>query len=372
MNKMIACLAVQAVLAGAAFAQQPPMQTAPAPGTTPGSGPTSPAAPQLGGVELKAALCQIDGILSPMDGVPVPAAEASLCQPFFSIENVSTYIAASKGSDLDFAALGNALVLYYEMRALAFGGAQQCGPLANLQAAAEKTSKYSMTVKSDWESNCRTHYSEIRFVQALVTRDPKAAELCQAWDASDPNRENGKDGKGGESGELCRRAAAASDLKAFGDSVCNGKPAGVRKCVDFFHAISGDSSACHGLSSEAVSHRDLCPGYVSFAKAGPAKNPALCGGNIVCLAMTGSAVRSTVDAQIGVAAALGPVLLPDAQARLKKVAASVDPNNEAVAKELESRAERIAALRLKNQPSSRKSAPIHPVKKGASNAQEER
>ncbi len=387
MRKMIACLAVQAVLAGASFAQQPPTgpQSAPnpapqpappspsAPGAAPQSAPpTAPTsalasqAPGLNGLELKAALCKIDVILSPMDGVPVPAAEATLCQPFFSIENVPTYISAG-GKVLEFGALSNSLRAYYEFRSLAFGGPQQCAPLASLQAQAEKAVGASMTTRSNWESNCRTHVNEIRFVQALVMHDPKAAALCQAWDASDPDKDGGS--RASESAELCAKAAAASDLKAFGESVCNGDPKGKRKCTDFFASIAGDPSGCRGGSAEAVSHRVLCRGYVAFAKAGPAKNPELCGDNLVCVAMTGGAVRATVDAQTAVAADLGRVLLPEVQSRLKALVAAVNPLDAAAAKEIDARAERIARLRLKVDPQSRKGGA--PSKKGASNAQEE-
>ena len=369
MKTMIACLAVQAVLTGSSFAQQPPIPPAQSAQTAPPPTPTAPAVPgqpAIGGLELKAALCQIDGILSPMDGEPVPATESSLCQPFFSIENVPMYITIGGGA-LDTANLGNALVAYYEFRALAFGGPQQCAPLLNLQAAVEKAAKTAMTVNSNWVSNCSTHYSEIRVVQALVTHDPKAAELCQSWVASDPNPDEGRHRSA--SGELCRRAASASDLNAFGESVCNGNPAKKGKCLAFFGAISGDATACRRLASEAFSHRALCRGYVAFAKAGPTKNPALCGDNDVCLAMTGSAVRAAVDAQRAVAASLGSVLLPLAQTKLKALVAGVNPTNEAAAKELDARAERIAHLRMKYDPKSRK--PVT-VKKGAGNAQEDK
>lgn len=320
----------------------------------------------MSGLELKAALCRIDGILSPMDGVPVPSDEASLCQPFFSIENVPTYISAG-AKVMDFGPLSNSLRAYYEFRAIAFGGPQQCGPLASLQAQSEKSTGASMTTRSNWESNCRTHVNEIRFVQALVMHDPKAAALCQAWDASDPDKDGGS--RASESAELCAKAAAASDLKAFGESVCNGDPKGKRKCEDFFASIAGDPSGCRGGSAEAVSHRVLCRGYVAFAKAGPAKNPELCGDNLVCLAMAGGAVRATVAAQTAVAADLAPVLLPEVQAKLKALVAAVDPLNAAAAKEIDSREERIARLRLKVDPRSRKADA--PTKKGAGNAQEE-
>jgi hypothetical protein len=371
MKTMIACLAIQAVLVGRAFAQQPPSppaQSAQPAQPVPPSAPAAPAVPGqsvIGGLELKAALCQIDGILAPMDGQSVPAAESSLCQPSFSIENVPMYITTGGGA-MDYGHLGNALVAYYEFRALAFGGTQQCAPLVNLQATTEKVSKMSLTVKSNWESNCRTHTNEMRFVQAVVTHDPKAVEACQTMVSSDPDPESERRG---EAGEMCHRAASASDIKAFGETVCNGNPAKKGKCLAFFGAISGDASACRALTSEALSHRDLCRGYVAFAKAGPAKNPALCGDNDVCLAMTGSAVRAVVNAQGAVAASLGTVLLPLAQAKLKALVAGVDPANAAAAKELDARAERIARLRLKYDPTSRKSAT---VKKGAGNAQEDK
>lgn len=352
---MIACLAVLALLAGDAAAQPGPP---PAPNAAP-----VPAQNYIGGLELKAALCQIDVILAPMDGEPVPAAEASLCQPSFSIENASTYIAAG-GKVLDFGSLDNALVAYYEFRSMAFGGAQQCAALSGLQSVAEKAAGRSLTSGSDWESNCRTHYNEMKFVQALVTRDPKAAALCEAWASSDPNPEGERHKS---AAETCQRAAAASDLRAFGESACEGKS----KCVNFFRAVAGDASACTPLAGEAVSHRALCRGYVAFAKAGPAKNPALCADNDVCLALSGSAVRATVDAQDEVAANLGPVLLPDAQKKLKVLVGAVDPANEAAAKELDSRAERIARLRMKYRPTENGTSHKHgPAKKGASNAQE--
>ena len=352
MKPMIACLVVQVVLAGSSFAQQPPTSPAAPPSpTAPGiSRPTA-----ISGLELKAALCQIDGILSPMDGVPVPPAESALCQPFFSIDNVPTYI-ADGGNVLDFVALSKALVAYYEFRALAFGGAQQCAPLVNIQAAAEKSVKRKLTFKSNWELNCTDYYNDIRFVQALVMRDPNAAALCVRASS------NGK--RGNDVSELCRRAAAASDFRAFGKSACKGD----MQCVRFFRSVSGDESACRS-ADEAASGIVLCPGFVAFAKAGPAKNPSLCGGNDVCLAMTGSAVRAAVDAQAAIAGNLGPVLLPVAQGKLKTLSAEVDPLNEAVAKELDLRAERVAALRLKYDPSSRKAVS---GKKGAGNAQEDK
>src|SRR3569832_142459 len=181
MKTTIACLAVQAVLAGAAFAQQPPNapppaapQTqqgsapAPAPGAgnapapAPGPGAPSNAAP-MSALELKAALCQIDGILAPMDGVPMPAGEAALCQPAFSIESVPTYIAAG-GKVLDFGSLDNALVAYYEFRAMAFGGPQQCAPLADLQAVSEKAAGHTLTSGSDWEAGCGARCGESKGV----------------------------------------------------------------------------------------------------------------------------------------------------------------------------------------------------------------
>jgi len=357
MKTMIACLAVQAALVGSAFAQPgmppapPPNPSAPAPGNS--SAPTAAGQPAIGGLELKAALCQIDGILSPMDGVPVPASEASLCPPIFSIENVPTYLAAG-GKDLNYGDLGNALTTYYEFRALAFG-AQQCSSLSNLQAIAEKSAKMPLTPGSkNWEFNCRTESSDIRLAQALITHDPKTAALCQERDSSDPNL----DRKHEDTGDLCRRAAAASDLKAFGESACKGK----RECADFFRAITGDGSVC-----AASPQPRLCRGYVAFAKAGPAKNAAACGDNGVCLAMMGSAVRAAVDAERAVAGNLGAVLLPIAQTKLKALSARVDPTNEALAKELDSRAERIAALRLKYDPTTRRAERVH---KGAGNARD--
>lgn len=366
MKMLIACLAVQAALAGNSFAQPGPPPAVPpsnpaaqAPGNPPA--PAGPGQPAIGGLELKAALCQIDGILSPMDGVPVPASEVSLCPPSFSIENVPAYIAA-EGKTLNYAALGNALIKYYALRAMAFGP-QQCAPLSNLQAVSEKSAKTTLTSGTkNWEFHCRTDYDDIRFARALIMHDPKAAALCAERDS--PNASPSR--KQHESPELCRQAAAASDLKAFGESACKGN----RDCADYIRAITGDGSVC-GRSgtggSEVRTDPALCRGYVAFARAGPAKNAELCGDNGFCLAMAGSAVRAAVDAQREVAVDLGPALLPGAQAKLKALSAVVDPLNEAAAKELDSRAERIAALRLKYDPTTRK-APS--VRKGAGNARE--
>lgn len=371
MKTMIAYLAVQALLVGSAFAQPGPPPSvppsnpnpqAPAPGNP--SAPSAPARPAIGGLELRAALCQIDGILSPMDGVPVPAGEASLCPPPFSIENVPAYIAAGDRL-LKYAELGRALVAYYEFRALAFGP-DQCAPLSSLQAVAEKTAKMPLTGGGKgWEFNCRTEYRDIRLAQALIMHDPQAASLCPEQDSPDSNPNKKHD----EASALCRRAAAASDLKAFGQSACRGGSEGMKNCADFFRALSGDGSVCRsseGVASGIGGQPRLCRGYVAFAKAGPAKNAALCGDDDVCLAMTGAAVRAAVNAQREVAVNLGPALLPIAEAKLKALASQVDPMNEAQARELDDRAQRIASLRLKSDPTSRKRAPRR--KRGASDA----
>lgn len=369
MKTLIACLALQAVLAGSSFAQPgPPPSVPPSNPSSQAPAPGNPSAqpalaqPAIGGLELKAALCQIDGILSPMDGVPVPANEASLCPPSFSIEKVPEYIAAG-GKKLNYADLGNALIEYYMFRAMAFG-AQQCASLSSLQAVAENAAKMPLSSGGkNWEFRCRTDFDDIRFAQALIMHDPKAAALCSEQDSST----QGSAQKHHESAELCRRAAAASDLKAFGESACVGN---MRECADFFRAVSGDRSACRAAGAGASgfgAQPALCRGFVAFAKAGPAKNAELCGDNSVCLAMAGSAVRAAVNAQREVVANLGPALLPVAQAKLKGLVAGVDPTNEAVSKELDSRAERIAALRLKYEPVIRK-APAG--RKGAGNAPE--
>ena len=112
-----------------------------------------------------------------------------------------------------------------------------------------------------------------------------------------------------------------------------------------------------------------CVGIAAFAKAGPAKNPALCDDNGICLSMTGSGLKAAVDAQFKVETDLIPVLLPEAEANLKTLAAGIDPMNEATAKELDERAERIARLRLKYDPGSRKAAS---GKNGAVNVREKK
>ena len=350
MKKVIDSLAVLFVLAGVSLAQQPAR-------TPPAAPPVAVPSP----VEAKLALCEVDQILSPMDGIELPASEASLCQPSFSMENLPKYIAAG-GEILDFAALGNDLVMFYEFRALALNNPDQCAALTPLLAVAEKATKKTLTANSNWERNCRSHVNEIRFVRALVTHDPQAVPLCQAWNAGDQGGQHRKDS---EASDLCPKFVNASDLNALARQACNGSPENTKKCVDFFRSISGDAAACHG--GYADSHAVLCRGYVAFAKAGPAKNAALCGDNDFCQAMSGVPAKGSLHASRRVAGDFGPLLFAQAHEALKALTDAADPLNESLAREIDSREERIARLRLQHDANSRK-----PTKalKGRSDAQE--
>ncbi len=359
MKKMIACLAIQAVVASASFAQQPPM-----PPTSSAVSPSAPApqsgqAARIAPADLKPALCQIDMLISPVDGLPVPASESSLCQPSYSLEALPRFISA-RGALLDYTTLGDNLVLYYSFRALEMSNVEQCIALRELQDVADRTAKAKPISKFTWESDCHDHYHELSFVKALIMHDAHAAELCQVWNSSDPDESH----HDADVPEQCRKMAAATDLGAFSATVCNGSPKQKGKCVDFFRSLTGHASACS--KDVTSSHRFLCPGIAAFAKAGPAKNPALCDGNDVCLALTGAAVRASVHISREIAGEVSPVLFKEAAAKLKALDDGLDPLNEAAAKEIDSREERIALLRLKLDPDSRK--PMKPLKGAAKEA----
>jgi hypothetical protein len=349
MKKMIACCAIQAVFAGAAFAQKPPMNQAAAPAPA-----QAPPAPPLGSLETKAALCQIDNLLSPVDALPVPSGESALCQPSYSIETVSKYLVAG-GALFDFKALGEDLTSYYLFRALAFSSADQCRPLGQLSDIAVKSNKDARS----WEDDCRGHFGEIRISRALITHDPQLGALCleTMQGESDP-------------AEQCRKIVAnAGDLNAAAAAVCEGSSEKKKTiCVDFYRVASGDAAACRSQHTRRMS---TCLGITAFAKAGPAKNPALCGQSQVCLAMSGDAGanRASVHAERLIAGDMSPILFVEAQAKLKALNAAVDPLNAAASKEIDAREERIALLRMKLDPASRKPAKAL-VKGGGGNEQD--
>lgn len=343
MKTLIACLVIQSFVAGAAFAQPLPLSAPAMPATTAES-------PRASALETKVAFCDIDALLTPVDDIPPPLSESSLCQPAYSLETLPKFIDLA-GSNLNGLALGGALIEYYSFRALAFSSPDQCSALSPLQAAVEKTDKQSLNFDSTWENDCRERMQEMSFVRALVTHDPETAAHCQEWSASDPDN-NRRDP---DVPALCRKIAAASDLKAVAATVCSGQPNKVKGCADFFRSIEGDASACR---ADLLSHRSACMGYVAFAKAGPAKKPELCGGNSVCLAMSGLAAGVSVHAQRRIAEDMSPVLFKEAQAKLRALAASSDPLDAALAKEIDAREERIAQLRLKLDPQSRLPAKV--------------
>jgi hypothetical protein len=351
MNKMIACMAIQALVAGASFAQ-------PAIAPTPQS--VAPQAPKTGLLDVKTALCQIDNLLTPIDGIPVPAGEAALCQPSYSIENLAKYISMT-GIGMDYAALGVDLQSYFIFRAMAFSNVDQCSPLGPLSDALHKVAKTPESSEIRFEDSCRGHFDEIRLARAVITRDAELGAICQQTMKAD----------GGAAAFCGQIAAHAGDLKAATASICESTPEKKRsKCVDLLGAMSGDAAACHLDHHErhSGSHKTLCLGIVAFSKAGPAKNPALCGDDLVCLAMSGSAVKGSVHAARLIAQDLSPVLFKEARQMLLLVAASADPLNAAAAKEIDAREDRIAALQLKLDPESRK--PLKGTVKEADDAQE--
>jgi hypothetical protein len=331
MKKMIACLAIQALVAGASFAQMPPM-----PPTTQN---VTPQAPKTGLLDAKTALCQIDALLSPIDGIPVPAVEAALCRPSYSIETLPKYI-SNGGSALDFAELGRDLEAYFLFRAMTFSSPDQCAPLGQLREEMAKTLKTGDSLPQ-LEQSCRSHYDEIRLAGAVITHDPQLGAICLA--------SMGKEHGGAQ---LCPKIVAnAGSLSALTAAACEGGPDKRKKCVDSLRVMFGDATACQGSSGD---HKAICLSIAAFAKAGPAKNPALCRDDSVCLAMSGSAVKASVRAARLVAGDVSSVLFKEAQEKLRVLDDATDPMNAAAAKEIDAREDRIAALQLKLDPRSRK------------------
>lgn len=337
MKKMIACLAVLAVAVVPSIAQQPLINPAQA-----GS--------RISPLETKAAFCQVDALLSAVDEIPMPAGESALCQASYSLEALPQYI-SSGGQVLNYALLSSDLENYYVLRALAFSSADQCAPLGPLREAIAQATKAEVP---SLETDCRGHFGQLRLARAVITQDPQLSAICLET-MSDQS----------DAAEQCRKIAAnAGNLKAAPDAVCAGVPEKHRsRCSDALVAMSGDSAGCRAASGD---QRSLCLGIVAFAKAGPAKNPALCGDNQACLAMAGDAAGVSVREAHRIAVDVSPILFKEAQTKLKTLSEAVDPLNEAAAREIDAREERIALLRLKLDPRSRR--PARAVKGGV-NAQ---
>lgn len=349
--KTISALALLTVLAATAFGQpQMPPNFSPAAAAAP----VMPASPQ----EIDGVLCQADALLGLLDGSGPVKAKSPACDLGYSAAKWGDYIRQG-AVPVDFAAFGNELVSYYIYQSLEAQNTAPCGELPELQKTVETYLKEG-TTGSNWRSNCMTHYDEIRFKKAVITRSSDVEALCTAMISNDPFRNSGNSGP---LEKFCQAVSAhVGDLSSAVSSICAGPGGAEKRCVANIREMSGDSSVCRSLP---YPHQELCYGVAAFAVATRTKDPKKCGDQSVCWAMLGDA-RSMTDVSLRrVARLLIPMFMRDMSDKFAALDKKVNPLDSQTEGLIDQRAEALARLRLKFDPISRQPAPKITGKKPA-------